>query len=102
MLFRSFSIFCARHLHLSAYSAPLKNHCICSQITGDPNVPAGKVSFCVSAENARMGTYNGFEREELEPGVFDDVLRDIGAASALCTSCAGVCSSSLSLPCHTA
>ncbi|CAL5227039.1 g9936 [Coccomyxa viridis] len=47
------------------------------KITGDPNVPAGKVSFCVSAENARMGTYNGFEREEVEPGVIDDVFRDI-------------------------
>jgi len=48
------------------------------QITGDPNVPAGKVSFCVSAENAVMGTYNGVEREEVLPGVTDDVLRDIG------------------------
>ena len=53
------------------------------QITGDPNVPAGKVSFCVSAENAVVGTYNGFEREEVLPGVTDDVLRDIGTPFAL-------------------
>ena len=46
-------------------------------------MPAGKVSFCVSAENARMGTYNGFEREEVEPGVMDDVFRDIGATLPL-------------------
>ena len=46
-------------------------------------MPAGKVSFCVSAENARMGTYNGFEREEVEPGVIDDVFRDIGATLPL-------------------
>lgn len=49
------------------------------QVTGDPNVPAGKVSFCVSAENVRWGTYNGFEREEVETGVLDDVFRTIGA-----------------------
>lgn len=52
-------------------------------------MPAGKVSFCVSAENARMGTYNGFEREEVEPGVFDNVFRDIGVQPPpLCTGTA--------------
>ncbi len=62
----------------------MKLRSFCPQITGDPNVPAGKVSFCVSAENARMGTYNGFEREEVGPGVFEDVFRTIGAAPPLC------------------
>ena len=56
---------------------------VCLQVTGDPNVPAGKVSFCVSAENVRRGAYNGFEREEVEPGVLDDVFRTIGAVSPL-------------------
>ncbi len=50
------------------------------QITGDANVPAGRVSFCVSAEYAVPGPYNGFEREEVARGVFEDVNRDIGEA----------------------
>lgn len=50
------------------------------QITGDANVPAGRVSFCVSAEYAVPGPYNGFEREEVARGVFEGINRDIGAA----------------------
>lgn len=50
------------------------------QITGDANVPAGRVSFCVSAEHTVPGPYNGFEREEVARGVFEDINRDIGAA----------------------
>ena len=48
------------------------------QVTGDPNVPAGKLSFCVSAENVKLGSYNGFEREEVAPGEYENVYRDIG------------------------
>ena len=77
------------HLSCAAScSQPASRSLACLQITGDPNVPAGKVSFCVSAENARMGTYNGFEREEVEPGVIDDVFRDIGAALTPCNATA--------------
>ena len=48
------------------------------QVTGDPNVPAGKLSFCVSADNVKLGSYNGFEREEVAPGEYENVYRDIG------------------------
>ena len=56
------------------------------QITGDPNVPAGKLSFCVSAENVKRGPYDGFEREEVTQGVFEDTYRDIGGRLVLETS----------------
>ena len=48
------------------------------QVTGDPNVHAGKVSFCVSADNVKLGSYDGFEREEVAPGEYESIYRDIG------------------------
>ena len=49
-----------------------------------------------------MGTYNGFEREEVEPGVFDDVFRDIGAAPPPCISKQEHAFTSSMLPWHNA
>lgn len=48
------------------------------QVTGDPNVPAGKISFCASADNVKLGRYDGFEREEVAPGEYERIYRDIG------------------------
>ncbi|CAK0759691.1 hypothetical protein CVIRNUC_002717 [Coccomyxa viridis] len=47
------------------------------KVTGDPNVPAGKLSFCVSADNVKLGSYSGFEHEEVAPGEYANVYRDI-------------------------
>ena len=66
-----------RWLSPSLYSAADSSFCSL-QVTGDPNVPAGKLSFCVSADNVKLGSYSGFEHEEVAPGEYANVYRDIG------------------------
>jgi hypothetical protein len=48
------------------------------QITGDPNVPAGKLTFEVWSQHPLAGPYNGFEEEETFDGHVVEINRPIG------------------------
>lgn len=50
------------------------------QITGDPNVPAGKLTFVVWAQAPFLGPYDGTEEAELPGGQTVETNRPIGAA----------------------
>ena len=64
------------HMHPTLPSLTMR---WCAQVTGDENIPAGRVSFMAAATDVMLGSYDG--REEVVGGLM--MIRPICALTAL-------------------